>query len=183
MCRFWLVLVLIFGGLQTAWADSVAEKRAEVMQMHDKALQQLYKMKPGVKARLEKAPGYAVFKNADVNLLIAAVGGGYGVVHDNSSGKNTFMKMGSAGIGLGLGVKDFRAVFIFKTKKVMERFIESGWEFGGEADAAAKAEKDGDAASGKLVVGDIEVYQMTESGLALQATIRGTKYWLDDELN
>jgi hypothetical protein len=27
------------------------------------------------------------------------------------------MKMGSAGIGLGLGVKDFRAVFVFHDKE------------------------------------------------------------------
>jgi hypothetical protein len=33
------------------------------------------------------------------------------------------------------------------------------------------------------VIGDITIYQMTESGLALQATVNGTKYWKDDELN
>ena len=29
----------------------------------------------------------------------------------------------------------------------------------------------------------IRLYQMTEKGLALQATIQGTKYWQDDVLN
>jgi len=29
----------------------------------------------------------------------------------------------------------------------------------------------------------IDMYSMTESGLALQATIAGTKYWKDNKLN
>ena len=27
------------------------------------------------------------------------------------------------------------------------------------------------------------IYQLTESGLALQATIKGTRFWKDDALN
>jgi lipid-binding SYLF domain-containing protein len=38
-----------------------------------------------------------------------------------------------------MGVKDFRVVFIFKNKRVLKDFIEKGWEFGGQADAAAKS--------------------------------------------
>jgi len=30
---------------------------------------------------------------------------------------------------------------------------------------------------------DVTIYQFTETGLALQATIKGTKFWLDDKLN
>jgi hypothetical protein len=29
----------------------------------------------------------------------------------------------------------------------------------------------------------MEVYQLTKNGLALQATVQGTKYWTDKELN
>jgi DNA-binding HxlR family transcriptional regulator len=29
----------------------------------------------------------------------------------------------------------------------------------------------------------IRMYQLTEHGLALQATIQGTKFWTDDELS
>jgi hypothetical protein len=34
-----------------------------------------------------------------------------------------------------------------------------------------------------LALGNITVYQLTESGIALQATLKGTKYWTDDDLN
>jgi lipid-binding SYLF domain-containing protein len=94
------------------------------------------------------------------------------------------MKMASAGIGLGLGVKDFRGVFVFTTRGAMESFIESGWDASAQADAAAKAADKGDAWAGAVdVAPGIKLYQITESGLALQATIQGTKYWKDDELN
>jgi lipid-binding SYLF domain-containing protein len=93
------------------------------------------------------------------------------------------MKMGEVGIGLGLGIKDFRAIFIFHDHDTMHKFIESGWEFGGHADAAAKASDKGAAVGGEILLDNITIYQLTESGLALQATIKGTKYWKDDALN
>ena len=53
----------------------------------------------------------------------------------------------------------------------------------GQLDAAAKAKDKGDAIGGEITVDNITIYQLTESGLALQATIKGTKFWRDDALN
>ena len=94
------------------------------------------------------------------------------------------MKMRSVGVGLGIGVKDVRAVFIFKNKRVLNEFVEKGWEFGGQADAAAKSGDKGAAVGGEAYVETgIAIYQLTEAGVALQATIAGTKYWKDKDLN
>jgi hypothetical protein len=65
----------------------------------------------------------------------------------------------------------------------MNRFIESGWEFGGHGYAAAKASDISAAVGGEMLVDNIAIYQLTESGIALQATIKGTKYWKDGTLN
>ncbi|MDH3999265.1 MAG: hypothetical protein OET90_10555, partial [Desulfuromonadales bacterium] len=81
------------------------------------------------------------------------------------------------------GAKDFRAVFVFHNDKTMNRFIEKGWAFGAQTDAAAKASDKGGAVGGEIVVDDITIYQLTETGLALQATVKGTKYWQDSSLN
>jgi lipid-binding SYLF domain-containing protein len=151
--------------------------------MKNEVLSDLYELKPDVKAQISSAPGYAVFSNANVNLIFASFGGGYGVAQDNKTGKYTYMKMGEVGVGLGLGVKDFRAVFVFHTDESMKNFVEKGWAFGAQADAAAKVSDKGAAASGEVTIDNITIYQMTESGLALQATIKGTKYWKDDALN
>lgn len=161
---------------------SVEEQRAEIKKMEEGVLADLYKEKASVRQEIAAAPGYAVFSNVGVNIIFASVGGGYGVAHA-SSGKTTYMKMGEVGLGLGLGVKDFRAVFVFHNKEAFTQFVEKGWAFGAEADAAAKADDKGGAASAEGTFNGATVYQLTETGLALQATLKGTKYWKDDELN
>jgi len=97
------------------------------------------------------------------------------------------MAMGSLGGGIGLGAKDLSVVFIFKTPDVMNKFVESGWQFGGQADATAKTgEKGGSAAKeGAVDTGAnlFQIYQLTDTGAALQATVAGTKYWKDKDLN
>jgi lipid-binding SYLF domain-containing protein len=163
--------------------NTLSEKRTTVQKMRQDVLTELYRIRPATRSHIQKAPGYAVFSNANVNLIFASFGGGYGVVRDARTGRDTYMKMGEAGLGLGLGVKDFRAVFVFDNQATMNRFVESGWEFGAHADAAAKARDKGGAVGGEVLVDGITVYQITENGLALQATIKGTKYWKDDELN
>ena len=163
---------------------SVAERQGRIGDMETETLNRLYAEQPETKDRIKNAAGYGVFANANVHIIFASAGGGYGIVTNNSTGERTYMKMGLGGIGLGLGVKDYRQVLIFKTKEVLRKFVESGWEFGGHADAAAKASETGGELSGEGAIGeDIEAYSMTESGLALQATIAGTKYWKDKSLN
>jgi lipid-binding SYLF domain-containing protein len=166
----------------TATAGSPAEDRKDYISMKNKTLSDLYKVRPGVKAEIANAPGYAVFSNANVNLIFASFGGGYGVVQPKGA-KPVYMHMGEVGIGFGLGVKDFRAVFVFHDKATMDKFINSGWEFGAQADAAAKASDKGAAVGGEVVIDGISIYQLTEAGLALQATVKGTKFWKNDKLN
>lgn len=176
-------LVSVLNSCATTGARSPQEKRQAVNDMRTKVLIELYKLKPQTRAMIAQAPGYAVFSNANVNIIFASFGGGYGVVRNNKTGRDTYMKMGEVGVGLGLGVKDFRAVFIFHDTITMNDFINSGWEFGAHADAAAKASDKGGAVGGEILIDNITIYQLTESGLALQATIKGTKYWKDGDLN
>ncbi|MCK5138928.1 MAG: hypothetical protein KAQ85_03720 [Thermodesulfovibrionia bacterium] len=160
------------------------DQRAYALNMKNKTLSDLYKEKPETRAMIKKAAGYGVFSNIGSYLLFLSTGGGYGVVVDNSTGKKTYMKMAQVGAGLGVGIKDFRVIFIFRNRKVLNDFIEKGWEFGGQADAAVKSGEKGLAAGGEIYIeSDIIIYQITEAGVALQATVGGTKYWKDKDLN
>jgi lipid-binding SYLF domain-containing protein len=183
MCLTGLLVAFTLSGCATTTGTSVQEKRQAVLSMKNDVLSELYKIHPQAKVEVESAIGYAVFSNANVNIIFISLGGGYGVVKDKSIEKHTYMKMGEVGVGLGLGVKDFRAVFIFNDRSTLDKFIRSGWEFGGHADAAAKAADKGLAVGGEALIDGIKIYQITKSGLALQATVKGTKYWKDDELN
>jgi lipid-binding SYLF domain-containing protein len=173
-------------GLFSAKGDNVEEKRAAVRKQRDEILAKLYAAHPEAKEKIEKAVGYGAFNNKNMNLFLLSTGHGYGMVVDKS-GKETFMAMGALGGGVGLGYKDLSVVFIYKNADVMNKFIESGWQFGGEADAAAKAGDKGGAASKEAAADTaanvFEIYQLTDTGVALQATVAGTKYWKDKDLN
>jgi lipid-binding SYLF domain-containing protein len=167
-----------------AVADSPEEKKAKIRTATQETLQDLYKLQPSAQGSIQKAAGYAVFKNFGTNLLVVSTASGAGVATNNQTKQETYMKMLSGGAGLGVGVKDFRVIFVFGTQKAFETFLNSGWSGSGQADAAAKAGKSGAAYSGAVEVApDTYVYQITKNGLALQLTIQGTKYYKDDDLN
>lgn len=178
-----LILCLAIAACITNRGSSPAEKRAAIDEMKDQVLRDLYREKQSARAEVAAAPGYAVFSNANVNIVLASFGGGYGVVHNNATGEKIYMRMGEIGLGLGAGVKDYRIVFVFHDAQTLDDFVEQGWAFGAQADAAAKAGDKGAAVGSEAILDDVSVYQLTESGLALQATIKGTKYWKDDALN
>lgn len=177
------ILTLTISACASMGSGSVGEKRAEIQQMKDEVLTQLYQRKPDTRAQINAAPGYAVFSNANLNLFVVSAGTGFGMVKDMASGKVTYMNMAEGGVGLGIGAKDYRIIMVFHTRAAMQQFVESGWTFGGNADAAAKASDRGASVEGEAYYGDVTVYTITETGLALQATIKGTKFWVDKELN
>jgi lipid-binding SYLF domain-containing protein len=164
--------------------DSKEEKQAKIRAAVAQTLQDLYKLQPGAQAAIQKAAGYAVFKNFGTNLLVVSTGSGSGIATNNQTKQDTFMKMIAGGAGLGVGVKDFRAIFVFTTDKAFNDFLTSGWSGSAQADAAAKAGTSGGAVSGAVEVApDVYVYQITKNGLAVQLTLQGTKYYKDDDLN
>ena len=165
-----------------AQGSTPGEKRSTIKAETQKTLGELYAAKPEAKDKVANASGYGYFSNVNVNLLVLSTENGYGVVHDNKSGADTYMKMGGAGVGLGMGAKDTRVIMIFTDPAVMENFVTKGWTASAGADATAKSKDDGSAA-GATVMPGMEVYQFTKAGLALQATVQGTKFWPDDSLN
>ena len=178
------IAVALWGLAGTVLAATAAETRSEIQKMRRETLDRLYKVHPAAKAAIQQAAGYAVFSNVGINLILLSAAGGSGVAHNNRTGKDTYMKMVSGGLGFGLGVKDFRGIFVFATSDKLEQFINSGWEASAQADAAAKAGDKGGALAGAITVAPgVTLYQLTESGLALQATIQGTKYYKNDDLN
>jgi lipid-binding SYLF domain-containing protein len=72
------------------------------------------------------------------NLLLLSTARGAGIAVNSKTKQETFMKMISAGAGLGVGVKDYRVVFAFETEKAWLNFLDSGWDGSAQSDAAAK---------------------------------------------
>ncbi len=160
------------------------EQRQELQDERVTALDKLYAEKPSAREELKSAKGYAVFSSLGVNVLLVSTQNGGGILRNNVTGEDIYMNMFSAGGGLGMGVKDFIVVFVFHTQDAMDKFQQSGWDFSGQADANAETSTQGAGAETSVtVVPGTSIYQITKAGLALQATLQGTKFWADKDLN
>jgi lipid-binding SYLF domain-containing protein len=175
--------VLLIAGCATPQGDTAAEKRASVQQMAQDTLTEAYRLNPGLQSKVKRAAGYGVFSNRSSKILLMSSGNGYGLVRDNRTGRDTYMRMAEVGGGLGFGIKDFRALFVFRDDQTLRQFVDSGWDFGGDVGAAAKTRTQGGQVSAGASAQGIEIYQFTDRGLELAATVAGTKYWQDEELN
>ena len=161
------------------------ERRGQVREMRDETLKKLYKVQPAARKQIEAAAGYAVFSNFGMKILVAGGGSGSGIVVDNATGRETFMKMAEIQAGLGLGVKKFRLVWVFERKADVDGFANSGWEVGAQSTASAKLDDKGaEAFTGAVsVTPGVWLYQLTDDSLALELTAKGTRYYRDADLN
>jgi len=179
-----LASALILVSALTVIAKTKAEKQAEARKKAEQVLARLYKASPSAQGQIKTAAGYAVFSNAGMKILMAGGGKGQGIAVDNATQKVVYMKMREVQAGLGMGVKKFSTIFVFETSDKLEQFMNSGWEFGGQTTAAAKTNDGGGSIQGAVSVSPgVWMYQLTDKGLALELTGKGTKYSKDDELN
>jgi hypothetical protein len=76
-------------------------------------------------------------------------------------------------------------VWVFEKAADLDRFINKGWELGGQATASAKVAGQGqDLYAGAMSISPgVWLYQLTDEGVAVELTAKGTKYTKDAELN
>ena len=161
---------------------SPAERRAAIDASAAETLADIYKKYPAARGQIARAAGYAAFHCGGIQLMFLGAGGGEGVAV--SHGRKTYMNMIQGKVGLGLGAKETREVWVFTRARAYDRFVNSGWSADASADATAKAGKAGGQIAGAVRMGDeVYVYQFTENGLNAEATVAGSKYSREDELN
>lgn len=169
-----------FAGEEEGWRAAKARaKREKIDTKAKETLEELFAESPKAKALYGKSYGYAVFDNVKLSLMISA-GGGVGVAVAKAGNKRTYMRMGTAGLNIGLGGQKYQIVFLFQDKGTFEQFIESGWQ--ADASANAVAGRAGANAEASFTNG-LAFFQLTQAGLMLQADIAGTKYWKNKKLN
>lgn len=160
------------------------EQRMDVLRMRDETLRELYAREPDSRRDLASAAGYAVFTSLGTQFIVLSSGHGFGLAVDNTTHQRTYMRMAGIGAGLGLGVRDYRVVMVFRDRATLVRFIDRGWDFSAQGDASARiGDTGGSASSESSAEASIRVYQFTENGVMVGASIRGARFWPDDELN
>lgn len=189
----------------TAKGPTVTDKRAYAKDMVKESLAELYESNPGLKSSVARAAGYAVISSIESGIFLVSTGNGYGIVVNNATGEKTYMRKGALGAGIGMGIKNIRTIYIFHDQVAIKRFIERGMKLGADAEVAAKAKGKGLTAGGQAGVGaggasagmggqakgsktgatgaGYDTYVLTRWGAAVRASLMGTKYYKDKDLN
>ena len=165
---------------EESWKSLKREsKRMKIDETAKEALDELLAKNSKAKMLFENSYGWAVFDNLKIAFGFSG-GGGNGVAIENESGERTYMKMGTAGVGFGLGANKYQVVFLFQDTRTFRNFVDQGWQ--ADATASAVAGQEGAEAKTDFVNG-LAIYQITDTGLMAHADIAGTKYWKNKKLN
>jgi lipid-binding SYLF domain-containing protein len=170
--------------LLAAEESEILQERYRIREVGQDSLAALYEIQPGARYVIENAAGYGVFSTFGIKIFFAGGGTGKGFVHNNRTKRYTYMRMVQVQGGLGFGASKDRVIWVFETQKALADFVNSGWDFGGKAQAAAMVQDTGGMFSGAVSVAPgVYIYRLTETGLAAELTVSGTKYFKDNELN
>lgn len=181
-----LTVLLCMFTMTTAFAarNSVVEQRWEVEQLSAKTLEKLYKRYPDAKQVIDSCYAYATLSNSGVKILLIGSSRGRGLAVNNRTGEKVYLRMKELSAGLGLGAKEYNLIFLLNTRDAWENFIAGKTRFAASAEASANDGVTGGSIEGaEYVAPGVWVFQMTTKGLALEATLKGTKIYKDKKLN
>lgn len=163
-----------------SWQDLDREaKRAKINETAQQSLDEVLAKSDKAKALYDNSYGWAAFDNLKIALGISG-GGGNGVAVNLKTGERTYMRVGTAGVGLGLGGQKYQVVFLFQDEETFRSFVDKGWQ----ANASASATGGNEGVGGQAgFVNGMAIYQLSDKGLMLNADIAGTKFWQNSKLN
>jgi lipid-binding SYLF domain-containing protein len=167
-------ICVVFLGL-VASAAALAATKAELDARAVKTLEHFYSLNPANKDLAHHAAGLLIFSR--VTKAGAGVAGEFGEGVLRVKGANVdYYSVGSASLGLTLGVARHSEIIMFMTQDALDRFMKSdGWSVG--ADTAVAVVKEGaggqydSATTGKPILG----FVFAEKGLIGDLSFEGTK--------
>ncbi len=178
-----LLMALMLSACAAPQGDTAEDKRLSVQTMRSEALATMYRIAPELEAKVAAAPGYGVFSGIGTHTIYVATGRGYGVIRDNSTGADTYMRVVKLGGGLGIGAEDVRALIIFADTATMNGVINQGWSATGKASGSAVRQDQGGSAVAVVHLPGMEIYRFTRNGVMLSGAVEGVRLWKDAELN
>ncbi|SDL75958.1 hypothetical protein [Aliiruegeria lutimaris] len=162
--------------------DTPENTRAELDAMARATFERLLAEQPEIVDLIEKSAGVAVFDTRKLVIANLAAGAGRGVAISREQQKPIYMNMGTAGVGLSLGVGGFetQVVILFEYLDDFEEFVTHGYDATAEAGTMFGDDRT------NVNVGFIDgraIFYVTDQGWKASATAAGTKYWIDPTLN
>ena len=125
-----------------------------------------------LKGIFDKAYGYVIFPNVGKGGLGVGAAAGNGAVYENNKVIG-MAKLSQLSIGFQAGGQAYREVIFFESKREMDRFKKSQFEFSAQVSAVAVTA--GASANAKYTNG-VMVFTMQKGGLMYEASVGGQKF-------
>jgi lipid-binding SYLF domain-containing protein len=154
--------------------DTVAEQRAFADHRRDESLAALCEDHSDLKEQLAKSAGYVVFNNFSLHVGLISFATGHGVLTDNATKKETYLKWKRLTIGPGIAAKGMYGVVLFDDAKTVEKFAKGPWVTGGQGELGFVFGDFGGALElAWLYNGHAKAYYTTHTGVALELELFG----------
>lgn len=162
--------------------ETPAQTRVKLDEMADGVLERLLDENADASLAFDLSAGYAVFDMRRVTIFPLSAGYGRGVAISKDTGEETYMQMGTGGVGAAFGIGGFASQFVilFETPLDFERFVENGYD--ASADAGAMQGEDRTKEEVQFSDGR-SFFVLGKTGWRVNANASGTRYWPDADLN
>lgn len=167
----WVIVMACVINMTPIFGQSDSKKN-KIIADSQTAKAEFIKSDPLMKGLFENAYGYVIFPNVGKGGFGIGGAAGNGVVYEHNKGIG-MAKLSQVSIGFQAGGQAYREVIFFESKKELDRFKESRFEFSAQASAVAVTE--GASANVKYTEG-VMVFTMQKGGLMYEASIGGQKF-------
>jgi lipid-binding SYLF domain-containing protein len=158
-----------------ASAGSFAHSRAELDASAAKTLKHFYALNSANQKLVERAAGVLIFSRVTKGGAGVAGEFGEGVLQRKGATVN-YYSVGSASIGLTLGVARHSEIIMFMTQESLDKFMASeGWSVGADTAVALVSEGAGGQYDSALIGKPILGFVFGEKGLLGDVSLEGSK--------
>ncbi len=151
------------------------------------ALRWLNRKHEGIQEELDTAPGYMCLYVKEMFYAFAGGVGFGGILTDNITGEEVYMRGTGAGVGLGFGGKFYYMIMIFKDTEFMEEVKTNGYIFQrgtATAEAGMVSERTSEIVNENHYFDSrFKLYILDESGIQMRVSIDGGRIWPNKDLN
>ncbi len=179
-----VMCLVMFSTVTEAAKASPAEQRRQIDELNQKTFSRLYEKYPNAQRVINDCYAWATLSNTGMKLGLFGSSHGRGLAVNNVTGERVYLRMEEQSVGLGVGVKEYDLIFLIANREAWDNFIAGKIRFGTSAEASANDSVNGGSIEGATYVAPgVWVLQMTTKGVALEASLKGTKIFRDKKLN
>jgi lipid-binding SYLF domain-containing protein len=179
-----VTLILAWSFNCNTWAmkaPEIMQKRQECLNAGNATLEQLYKLHPEAKQKIQQAAGYAAFEQVGLKILIVGGGSGKGIAANNKTQARTYMQITDSLAQVSLGINQYSSVFLFENQKAYNNFITHTIHL--KSPATLTAKKNGPYPGAIPVASGVWLYQIVDNKLLVEFIVNGVQFSPYTELN